>query len=681
MNISKEQEKIIKDLELNNVIVDSVAGSGKTTTSIYIAKKYINYNILLLTYNAKLKLETRQKAIQNSVFNLEIHTYHSFCVKYYDSNCFTDSMIKSILINKNISKKIFNYDLIIIDEAQDINYLYYELICKIFKENQNQNTKIAIFGDIKQSIYAFNNADERFIEFYDKLFNFNSIIWIKNKLSTSFRITKEMSLFINQCLLNNDRIYSNKISNIKPKYKICNCFKAKNTLEEIKYYINLGYQPQDFFILAPSIKNINSPIRILENEIKKTCPDILIYVPISEDEKLDLELLENKMVFSTFHQVKGLERKIVFVFHFDNSYFQYYNKNIKNTCCPNELYVATTRALDHLILFHHYENNYLPFLNINNLNIYSDLKGLNKLNIKNNKSKEKKHEIAVTDLFRHLPQDVIDDCFRLLKIKSNFDFTIENLNIPLKISNENSIENVSDITGIAIPNFFEYLLNKKMSIYNRLIELDFENIIYNQNNSSLLVSNNVFIKPFHLNSIDLNKINTKELLYISNCWNSFQTGYIFKSYQITNYDWLSEDNFQKCIERLKNLNLSKNSVFEYKLEIMDQSELYDKKLIGIIDCIDFDNHCIYEFKCVQKLKKEHYLQLALYMYLFKLNYEKDKKFILYNILSNKNIEIQCSLDDLKLIINKLIYHKYIMKNYLSNQEFLNFNQNIFNLYF
>ena len=59
--ISNEQANILTSFVNNNVLVDAVAGSGKTTTNLYIAKKFHKYNILLLTYNAKLKLETRKK--------------------------------------------------------------------------------------------------------------------------------------------------------------------------------------------------------------------------------------------------------------------------------------------------------------------------------------------------------------------------------------------------------------------------------------------------------------------------------------------------------------------------------------------------------------------------------------------------------------------------------------------
>ena len=84
--ISTEQNNVIQSLLLdNNVVVDSVAGSGKTTTNLHIATYFKDNNILLLTYNSKLKLETREKVNLLNINNMEVHSYHSFCVKYYNS--------------------------------------------------------------------------------------------------------------------------------------------------------------------------------------------------------------------------------------------------------------------------------------------------------------------------------------------------------------------------------------------------------------------------------------------------------------------------------------------------------------------------------------------------------------------------------------------------------------------
>ena len=132
-NISLEQTNVIEELLHYNVCVDSVAGSGKTTCSLYIAKKFIKLKILLLTYNAKLKLETREKVNALGITNLEVHSYHSFCVKNYDKKCFTDTNINLILKSNKIPLNKFVYNIIILDEAQDISPLYYELFVKFIR--------------------------------------------------------------------------------------------------------------------------------------------------------------------------------------------------------------------------------------------------------------------------------------------------------------------------------------------------------------------------------------------------------------------------------------------------------------------------------------------------------------------------------------------------------------------
>ena len=40
-----------------------------------------------------------------------------------------------------------------------------------------------------------------------------------------------------------------------------------------------------------------SPIRKLENKIKRELPDVMVYVPISDEEKLDEEVLKGKIIF------------------------------------------------------------------------------------------------------------------------------------------------------------------------------------------------------------------------------------------------------------------------------------------------------------------------------------------------------------------------------------------------
>ena len=714
--ISKEQNSVIIALkENNNVIVDSVAGSGKTTCILHIATEFKNINILLLTYNAKLKIETRTRVSNLKLKNLEVHSYHSFCVKYYDNKCFTDSQIFKLLLNKTKNKK-YNYDLIILDESQDINPTYYELICKIYKDNDN-NARLCLLGDRNQSIYQFNKADERFLIYANKIFNFNKDTWVKCKLTESFRITYEMSNFINSCMFNCDRIKSVKKSNNKPRYIICDTFDdyKNKPFDEVLFYLQKGYTPEDIFILAPSIKTNGknkSPVRVLENKIKNEL-NILIYIPSSDEEKIDDEIIKNKLVFSTYHQTKGLERKVIIIFGFDSSYFNYFNKNANSKNCSNELYVASTRGSEYLTLLHHHTNNFLPFLNTKKLHTYCNVYIFDELST--NKNKELKNlNTPVTDIIKHLPSDVLEECMKYFTIKQ-INKKIKQIEIIHKTKQKNGFEHVSDITGTAIPAYFEYKITNKLSFYDELLldypknkELKYDELINFKISSDLDLNNNNFIdndlnnnnfidndlndnnfidndlndnnlidndlnnndefdKIYDFNKINIHNLKLDELLYISNLWSSKKSGLLFKVCQITKYNWLNKNDLDLCVERLYKLNLSSNAVFEKKFELENKNELSNRKIIGYVDCIDNNN--LYEFKCVSKIENEHYLQLAIYIYLYetqklnKITYSINDKIIYIR----NNMEIEdiitniCINGDIK-VNNHNISKNKIIKN-------------------
>ena len=114
---SLEQKKIIDLIDTQNIKVDAVAGSGKTTTNLLLAKQYQNKEILVLTYNKDLKLDARNKCIRYNINNLEAHSFHSFCVKYYYPRAFDDNGIIYILKNNLIALQEYNYDIIVVDEV------------------------------------------------------------------------------------------------------------------------------------------------------------------------------------------------------------------------------------------------------------------------------------------------------------------------------------------------------------------------------------------------------------------------------------------------------------------------------------------------------------------------------------------------------------------------------------
>lgn len=681
-NASEEQKQIVRDIQDNNVIVDSVAGSGKTTCNLHIAKQYPNKNILLLTYNAKLKAETREKIRSLDLNNIEAHSYHSFCYRYYDDICYNDTVIKQIIIGNRKQTRTFNYDIIIIDETQDMSILYYELICKLYTDNNNKNAKVCILGDQYQSIFQFNGADSRYIKFAQHIFNLNDFPWKLTKLSQSFRITNNNSNFVNRCMLGFNRMISYKKPNeSNVVYLQCDSY-SDEVFILLKEYLAKGYSPEDIFILAPSLRSNKCPARQLENKIKTEIPSISVYVPVSDDDKLDSDILHNKLVFSTFHQVKGLERKIIIVYNFDNSYFKYFKKDNDPLVCPNELYVATTRALEHTVLVHNFTNDHLKFLDVGKLKWNCNYKITRRLRIKKD-NPNFNPKISVTEVIRHLPSNIIDLCYNLLKITKIRSG--DHISISSKTEQGDGYENVSEITGVAIPSYFEYLIKGNMSIFDRLkqiyqeteqIELpeidttDMDDLNGLFNDTSINSDEEEKEeKSFNINTIDMSKITPEELLFVANSWNTYKSGYLFKLMQIVNYDWLSYKHMKTFIQRLNKLKISKNSKFEEHVKISNRPELVRREFSGYIDCINGND--VYEFKCTSKLEKEHYIQLALYKYIYETGYvNKNKKYYMYNIINDSLYSLDCTDENLVSMVELIFRAKFITKDDISDADFI-----------
>ena len=245
------------------------------------------------------------------------------------------------MLNIDKLKENFGYDLVIIDEAQDMTPLYCKLVSKIINKSTTFPNNMVLLGDCHQSIYNFQGADSRFLSGADKIFN-QYKNWDKLTLSESFRITADMALFMNKVVLDDNRIKSSKHLTEKPKYFVCDIFYDNETnvaFIEIKNILQ-EQSPDTIFILAPSVKSNKSPSRTLARLVGTL--NVPIFVPANDDDKLDDDIIKGKIVFSTYHSTKGLERDNVFVFNFDESYFNYYEKEEPRYKCPNALYVALT---------------------------------------------------------------------------------------------------------------------------------------------------------------------------------------------------------------------------------------------------------------------------------------------------------------------------------------------------
>jgi len=664
---SSEQQAIIDAaVSGKNIIVDAVAGSGKTTTILMIAQRYKG-NILQLTYNAKLKEEVREKA--KNIKNLEVHSYHSLGLAYYINPTKNDDDLVQIIYKDYpfYEGKFVNIDMLIVDEAQDMKYEYYKMVKKFISDAEkisNKKITLCFFGDSYQCVNKYKGADERYLILADK-------IWEEKQpfefltLKTSLRLTIDMSNFINNIVLNGtDRIKSNKIGDNSVVYIRCQNVHDNLHLELGDYihkHINNGtYTANDIMILSYSIKKNkeDKPIHKLEKYLRYT-KNLSCYTPNYDDGTPSPEEMNNRICFLSLNSSKGLERKLVIFYGFDNFYYNNINPKAKN-CCP-AYYVGLTRASEQLIIIEDESNkqpwfikntidNTIPYIRFRYLPSKNSQKMCNQ--IKNNG--EIKRICYVSEISKYINILIMVDISEKIKYLNITPYSNPTI-LKSKIDTPKGIRDVSDINGIVIPAIYEYMntISHKCSIYD-VIKNHPDYNKYKQFNP-LPGEDNVqmFIKYGLLYDIIKNG-------YISRAFDIFES---------KNLQWLNLKEILEINENMKKNINSKSKNFEYLIKGYIQYDYCNFEIYGQIDMIDDDY--IWEFKCVDELKIEHYIQLLFYILLYYNEKKQIKKGRLYNIKTNEINEINMSIEEIKHVCEQILLHKYLfVDNDKSDDKFI-----------
>lgn len=679
---SDEQLAIIDSVSKGkNVMVDAVAGSGKTTTVMFLAMENRNKNILQVTYNKQLKFEVREKAEVHNLKNLEVHTYHSLCVKFYDKEAHTDDKIINVLSN-NISPKITkHYDIIITDEVQDMTRNYFSLICKFIKDMKLDKSTILILGDRYQGIYDFKNADTRFLTYSDKIWNDKSD-FVRLPLQESYRVTEQIAWFVNRAMLGADRIISNKKGKHAVQYYKRSVFSIHGQFAKLitEFISKGGYNPADIFVLAPSLKSTNNPVKRLENELVKN--KIPVYFSRNEEDGLDEDVIKGKVAFTTFHQSKGRERKIVFVFGFDNSYFDYHAREKIRSECPSELYVAVTRASEILIVVESSDKDQLEFMKCDTDQL-KNTKMVDYYGIppkKDAKKKEKKkvvekeniHSTTVSELTSYISEennekliDVLDQLFKI-ENKPSAKCTVD---IPSNIRTDNGkTEDVSDINGLAIPSMYETKISKECTMQTIIDNL--------YKSADQKTKDFITEKMKELNKyVGKNKI--ASFLCLGNLYIALGENIYSKLNQIDKYDWLSKDMVDVCHENLSN-NIGKHPAFEQELgNFENETGKYFKYISNDYGTIEirgrvdaYDDSVLWEFKCVNALQNEHLLQLTVYAWLWEKCEGSHKKYKILNIRTGEVRRLKYQPHLVEEVMSILFQNKYYKKPKDSDKIFI-----------
>jgi hypothetical protein len=700
MNPSEEQQHVIDSIKMGyNVKVDAVAGSGKTTTVLCLADQLSDKIIIQLTYNAELKEEVATKKEKYSqdmcLDGLSIYTYHGLATKFYTEQAKRDIGINQIVFtDMSTRKKLPPVNILVIDEIQDMNLLYYKFVCK-FICDLKRDIQLLVLGDSYQGLYEFKGADTRFLTYASSLWDKHSSFPFKElKLSTSYRVTNPISDFVNQVMLGYPRIQAQKYGHNVLFIRHTNQFDtARIIAHRILDQLRNGLKPDDIFILAASVKSPNSPLKIVENIL--VAQGYPCYTPMNETASIKSSVIKNKIIFASFHQSKGRERKLVIVYGFDNSYFQYYNRDANPAICPSTLYVAATRATETLILIE--SGDPLPFLKLTHNQIstsdHTTFIGV-PLGIMNNPTASaipptNQIKTSPTDLIKFMNESLIVNLSNrveaLFKVDpKSYPVNIVNLKGDVETTYGTHLlcEEVFDINGLAIPAMFEESHStNKMSEIKRYVQSFYERSLV-KNTDHFLVNK--------IKTIDFDNMTTSDYLKMTNIYISLQEKLHCKVAQIGYYNWLSDQEVDRIMENMnRHIEAPKDLIYEktiidyedktYKRmdEFVKQYSDFPLRFNARVDAIT--DTTVWEFKCVDSLEIEHLLQVIIYAWIWRVTHHEDDTRV-FKIMNIRTAEVRILTNipaEIDNIVSQIIESKYKKQMEIRDVEFIDRTKSLF----
>ncbi|MCK5137651.1 MAG: RecQ family ATP-dependent DNA helicase [Bacteroidales bacterium] len=169
--------EIINDIQSKNITVAAGPGSGKTRllvhklASLLLLEDIKHEQLLMLTFSRAATTEFKKRLLDligNAANYVEIKTFHSYCFNLLGrvGNLEKSDKILQIttekIINGEVERNRITKNVLVIDEAQDMDLEEFRLIKALM--DKNEEMRVIAVGDDDQNIYTFRGADSKYFE-------------------------------------------------------------------------------------------------------------------------------------------------------------------------------------------------------------------------------------------------------------------------------------------------------------------------------------------------------------------------------------------------------------------------------------------------------------------------------------------------------------------------------------
>ncbi len=302
VELTNEQKYFIQLVkEGHNVLVDACIGSGKTTSIQKLCSDLVSSSrkhILYLTYNKLLKEDARQKIVMGG--NVAVHNYHSYAYSTLQKAGIPASVSDCIqAFIKADDLPIGHYDLIVIDEYQDIDAEIAEMLFKI--RNVNPSMQIVMVGDMSQKIYDKTTlCVPDFIPDFMGKYEFV-------KFTYCFRINKGLADSLGYA-------WSKDIVGVNSD---CNVY-IMPSRSAVDY---IGSQnPGDILCLGKRTGSMSTVLNQVERKYPDRYNKSTVYASIRDGDS-NITPSKSIAIFTTYDGCKGLEKPICLIFDFTEDYW------------------------------------------------------------------------------------------------------------------------------------------------------------------------------------------------------------------------------------------------------------------------------------------------------------------------------------------------------------------------
>lgn len=329
ITLSDEQQVFVDTALLGkNILVDACIGSGKTTAIQRLCDVLpSDKNVLYLTYNRLLKVDARKKIHNRNVLVTNYHGYAHYVLKQNGISAGVNDLIQTFLKTKPV---ITGYDVLIIDEYQDIEQEFADMLYYI--KEANPCMQIIAVGDYEQKIYDKTTLDVQ--EYMKEFLGSYEVL----QFTKCFRLSEELAAKLG-------RVWDKEIHGVNEQ-----CIVEAMELDDVIDFL-ASQETRNILCLGSRTGSMAHVLNRLELDYPDKFNKKTVFASIQDQEGGKVDPKKDSAIFTTYDSSKGMERPVCVVFDYtENYWFTRLDKPLQDYKILRNIFcVAASRGKEHII--------------------------------------------------------------------------------------------------------------------------------------------------------------------------------------------------------------------------------------------------------------------------------------------------------------------------------------------